>query len=101
MEKYNSLNSSSLVNGMTNFGELLNNYSSRINERISKCSKIDIEELKLFCEKIIHESEKYNSKLENWYDVNYNEDVAKLLQNISNFDDKIKIYNLSNAVIIN
>lgn len=101
MEKYNSLNSSSLVNGMINFGELLNNYSSRINERISKCSKIDIEELKLFCEKIIHESEKYNSKLENWYDVNYNEDVAKLLQNISNFDDKIKIYNLSNAVIIN
>jgi hypothetical protein len=101
MENYSSLNSSSLVNGMTNFGELLNNYSSRINERISKCSKIDIEELKLFCEKIIHESEKYNSKLENWYDVNYNEDVAKLLQNISNFDDKIKIYNLSNAVIIN
>jgi len=101
MEKYNSLNSSNLVNGMTNFGELLNNYSSRINERISKCSKIDIEELKLFCEKIIHESEKYNSKLENWYDVNYNEDVAKLLQNISNFDDRIKIYNISNAVIIN
>jgi methionine aminopeptidase len=101
MENYSSLNSSSLVNGMTNFGELLNNYSSRINEIISKCSKIDIEELKLFCEKIIHESEKYNSKLENWYDVNYNEDVAKLLQNISNFDDKIKIYNLSNAVIIN
>ena len=101
MENYSSLNSSSLVNGMTNFGELLNNYSSRINERISKCNKIDIEELKLFCEKIIHESEKYNSKLENWYDTNYNEDVAKLLQNISNFDDKIKLYNLSNAVIIN
>jgi hypothetical protein len=101
MENYNSLNSSSLINGMTNFGELLNNYSSRINERISKCNKIDIEELKLFCEKIINESEKYNSNLENWYDTNYNEDVAKLLQNISNFDDKIKLYNLSNAVIIN
>ena len=101
MENYSSLNSSSLVNGMTNFGELLNNYSSRINERISKCNKIDIEELKLFCEKIINESEKYNSNLENWYDTNYNEDVAKLLQNISNFDDKIKLYNFSNAVIIN
>ena len=104
MENYSSLNSSnssSLVNGMTNFGELLNNYSSRINERISKCNKIDIEELKLFCEKIIHESEIYNSKLENWYDANYNEDVVKLHQNLSIFDNKIKLYNISNAVIIN
>ena len=101
MENYNPLKPTSLMNGVINFGELFNNYSSKINERISKCNKIDIEELKLFCEKIINESEKYNSNLENWYDTNYNEDVAKLLQNISNFDDKIKLYNFSNAVIIN
>ena len=101
MENYSSLKSSSLMNGIINFGELLNNYSSRINERISKCSKIDIEELKLFCDKIINESEKYNLNLENWYDANFNEDVEKLHQNLLIFDDKIKLFNLSNTVIIN
>jgi len=90
-----------IINGMSNFGELLNNYSSKINETISKCNKIDIEELKLFCDKIINESEKYNSTLENWYDTNYDEDIAKLYQNLSIFDDKIKLFNLSNAIIIN
>ncbi len=91
----------SLINNVDNFGELLNNYSSRINERISKCNKIDIDELKLFCEKIINASEKYNSNLENWYDSNYNEDVDKLHENLLIFDDKIKLYNINNAVIIN
>ena len=90
-----------IINGMSNFGELLNNYSSKINETISKCNKIDIEELKLFCDKIINESEKYNSTLENWYDTNYDEDIAKLYQNLSIFDDKIKLFNFSNAIIIN
>jgi hypothetical protein len=101
MENYSSLHSTSLLNGMTNFGELLNNYSSRINEKISKCAKIDIEELKLFCDKIIQESEKYNTNLENWYDSNYHEDVAKLYQNLLIFDDKIKLFNISNVVSIN
>ncbi len=101
MENYSSLHSTSLLNGITNIGELLNNYSSGINEKISKCNKIDIEELKLFCEKIINESEKYNSNLENWYDSNYHEDVAKLHQNLLTFDDKIKLFNISNIVVIN
>jgi hypothetical protein len=100
MENYSSLRSTNLMNGIINFGELLNNYSSKINETISKCNKIDINELKLFCEKIINESEKYNSNLENWYDTNYDEDVAKLYQNLSNFDDKIKLFNTNNAIII-
>jgi hypothetical protein len=90
-----------LIKGMSNFGELLNNYSSKINESISKCNKIDIEELKLFFDKIINESEKYNSNLENWYDSNYDEDIAKLHQNLSLFDDKIKLFNISNALVIN
>ena len=90
-----------LIKGMSNFGELLNNYSSKINESISKCNKIDIDELKLLCDKIISESEKYNLNLENWYDSNYDEDVAKLYQNLSFFDDKIKLFNISNALIIN
>jgi hypothetical protein len=98
MTNYSSI---SLMNGIVNFGELFNNYSSRINERISKSNKIDIEELKLFCEKIIIESEKYNSNLENWYDDNYKEDVHKLHQNLLIFDNKIKLFNKSNAVIIN
>ena len=98
MQDYSSI---SLINSVNNFGELLNNYSSRINERISKCSKIDIEELKLFCDKIIQESEKYNSNLENWYDDNYHEDIIKLHQNLEIFNDKIKLYNISNAIIIN
>jgi hypothetical protein len=101
MENYSSLNSTNLINGISNFGELLNNYSSRINEKISKCNKIDIEELKLFCEKIINESEKYNSNLENWYDDDYNEDISKLHQNLLILDDKIKLYNISNALIVN
>lgn len=98
MQDYSAI---SLINSVGNFGELLNNYSSRINEIISKCNKIDIEELKLFCDKIIQESEKYNSNLESWYDINYNEDVDKLHQNLLIFDDKIKMYNINNAVIIN
>jgi hypothetical protein len=98
MQNYNSI---SLINSVNNFGELLNNYSSRINEKISKCNKIDIEELKLFCDKIINESEKYNSNLENWYDTNYQEDVDKLYQNLLMFDDKIKLFNTSNSIIIN
>ena len=98
MENYSSI---SLMNDITNFGELLNNYSSKINERISKCNKINIEELKLFCDKIIIESEKYNSKLENWYDTNYHEDIAKLHKNLLTFDNKIKLYNISNAIVIN
>ncbi len=98
MQDYSSI---SLINSVNNFSELLNNYSSRINERISKCSKIDIEELKLFCDKIIQESEKYNSNLENWYDDNYHEDIIKLHQNLEIFNDKIKLYNISNAIIIN
>jgi len=98
MQDYSSI---SLINSVNNFGELLNNYSSRINEKISKCSKIDIEELKLFCDKIIQESEKYNSNLENWYDDNYHEDIIKLHQNLEIFNDKIKLYNISNTIIIN
>jgi hypothetical protein len=98
MENYSSI---SLMNDITNFGELLNNYSSRINERISKCISIDIEELKGFCDKIINESEKYNLNLENWYDTNYHEDVDKFNQNLLKFDDKIKLYNISNAIVIN
>lgn len=98
MENYSSIN---LINSSANFGELINNYSSKINEKISKCAKIDIEELKLFCDKIIHESEKYNSNLESWYDTNYHEDVAKLYQNLLMFDNKIKLYNINNAIIIN
>ena len=43
MENYNPLNPTSLMNGIINFGELFNNYSSKINERISKCNKINIE----------------------------------------------------------
>jgi len=101
MENYSSFNTTSLINGISNFGELINNYSSKINENISKCNKIDIDELKLFCDKIISESEKYNSNLENWYDSNYDEDIAKLHQNLSFFDDKIKLFNISNALIIN
>ena len=101
MENYNPLNPTSLMNGIINFGELFNNYSSKINERISKCNKINIEELKLFCDKIIIESEKYNSNLENWYDGNYHEDVAKLHQNLLTFDNKIKLYNISNFIVIN
>jgi len=101
MENYSSQHSTSLLNGMTNLSEILNNYNSRINEKISNCTKIDIEELKLFCDKIIQESEKYNSNLENWYDSNYHEDISKLYQNLLSFDDRIKIYNISNAVIIN
>jgi hypothetical protein len=101
MENYSSSHSTCLLNGITNLSELINNYSSRINEKISKCNKIDIEELKLFCDKIMGESEKYNSNLESWYDSNYDEDVAKLHQNLSFFDDKIKLFNISNAIIIN
>lgn len=101
MQNYSSINSTCLINGIPNFGELLNNYSSRINESISKCSKIDIEELKLFCDKIINESEKYNSNLENWYDSNYDEDIAKLYQNLSFFDEKIKLFNIRNVIVIN
>jgi len=101
MQNYGLTSATCLINGISNFGELINNYSSRINESISKCNKIDIEELKLFCEKIINESEKYNSKLENWYDSNYYEDIAKLYQNLSILDDKIKLFNISNAIIIN
>jgi hypothetical protein len=101
MENYSSQHSTNLLNGMTNLSEILNNYSSRINQKISKCAKIDIEELKLFCDKIIQESEKYNSNLENWYDSNYHEDVAKFHQNLLIFDEKIKLFNISNAVIIN
>ena len=89
------------MNGVINFGELLNNYSSKINDRISKCNKIDIDELKIFCDKIIIESQKYNTNLENWYDSNYYEDVDKLHQNLSKLDEKIKLYNISNAIIIN
>jgi predicted translin family RNA/ssDNA-binding protein len=98
MQDYSSI---SLINSVNNFSELLNNYSSRINERISKCHKIDIEELKLFCDKIIQESEKYNSNLENWYDTYYHEDVTKLHQNLVIFDEKIKLYKISNTIIIN
>lgn len=98
MENHSSI---SLMNGVINFGELLNNYSSKINDRISKCNKIDIDELKIFCDKIIIESQKYNTNLENWYDSNYYEDVDKLHQNLSKLDEKIKLYNISNAIIIN
>ena len=35
MENYSSLHSTNLLNGMTNLSEILNNYSSRINEKIS------------------------------------------------------------------
>ena len=101
MENYSSLHSTNSLNGMTNLSEILNNYSSKINEKISKCNKIDVEELKLFCDKIIHESEKYNLNLENWYDSNFHEDVAKLHQNLLIFDNKIKLFNISNAVVIN
>jgi len=100
MENYNPLKPTSLMNGIINFGELFNNYSSKVNERISKCNKIDIDELKLFCDKIIIESEKYNSNLENWYDSNYYEDVVKLHQNLLTFDNKIKLYNISNSITI-
>jgi len=98
MENYSSI---SLMNSASNFGELINNYSSKINEKISKCNKIDIEELKLFCDKIIHESEKYNNNLDSWYDFNYDEDTAKIHQNLLIFDDKIKLFNISNVLIIN
>jgi hypothetical protein len=98
MENYRSI---SLMNGVINFGELFNNYSSIINEKISKSNKIDIEGLKLFCDKIIIESEKYNSNLESWYDDNYYEDVDKLHQNLLMQDDKIKLFNISNIVIVN
>lgn len=98
MENYSSIH---LMNGVINFGELFNNYSSMINERISKCNKIDVEELKLFCDKMIIESQKYNTNLENWYDSNYHEDVNKLHQNLLAFDNKIKLYNISNAIVIN
>jgi hypothetical protein len=101
MENYSSQHSTCLINGITNLSELLNNYSSRINEKMSKCNKIDIEELKLFCDKIISESEKYNSNLENWYDFKYDEDVVKLHQNLLFFEDRIKLFNISNALIIN
>jgi hypothetical protein len=101
MANYSSMHSTSLLNDMTNLSEILKNYNSRINEKISKCNKIDIEELKLFCDKIINESEKYNSNLENWYDSNYHEDIAKLYQNILIFDEKINIFNISNAIVIN
>jgi hypothetical protein len=60
-----------------------------------------IEELKVFCDKIINESEKYNLNLENWYDTNYHEDVDKFHKNLLKFDDKIKLYNISNAIVIN
>jgi len=98
MANYSSI---SLMNSTSNFGELINNYSSKINERISKCSKIDIEELKLFCDKIINESEKYNSNIENWYDSNYHDDITKLQKNLSSFDEKIILFNISNAIVIN
>jgi hypothetical protein len=101
MANYSSMHSTSLLNDMTNLSEILKNYNSRINEKMSKCNKIDIEELKLFCDKIINESEKYNSNLENWYDSNYHEDIAKLYQNLLIFDEKINIFNISNAIVIN
>jgi hypothetical protein len=89
-----------LMNGKTNLSKLMNNYYKKINEDISKCNKIDIDELKEHYKQLIIESEEYNKHLENWYDSNYYEDLEKFNNNFLSFDKKIKIYRDDNLIII-
>jgi predicted dehydrogenase len=65
----------------------------KVGELVAVCDIVESKAVQL--------SEKYNSNLENWYDSNYDEDIAKLHQNLSLFDDKIKLFNISNALVIN
>ena len=87
------------INGKINLSNFMNNYYTKVNEDISKCNKIDIDELKEHCKKLIIESEEYNNHLENWYDSKYYEDLEKFNNNFLSFEKKLKIYRDGNSII--
>lgn len=88
------------LNDENDISTFLNNGYSKVLNDINNCNKINIEELRKFCENMLIQTESFNKNLENWYDNKFYSDLEQLNRNLFEEEDKINLFEESNSIII-
>jgi hypothetical protein len=88
------------LNDENDISDLLNKGYNKVINDINNCDKINIGELREFCENLLIQSELFNKNLEDWYDDKFYCDLEQFKKKLFEEENKTSLFEESNSIII-
>jgi len=88
------------LNDENDISVLLNKGYNKVINDINNCDKINIGELREFCENLLIQSEFFNKNLEDWYDDKFYSDLEQFKKKLFEEENKTSLFEKSNSIII-